>query len=73
MLLKKRRPASHLARTWILLSIGSTLRLGFFFFIHLEQINVTEEEKTSVALGQKMDLAFHRKYFAAWLLLLPGL
>lgn len=43
------------------------------FFIRLEQLNVTEEEKTSVALGQKMDLVFHRKYFAAWLLLLPGL
>ncbi len=43
------------------------------FFIRLEQLNVTEEEKTSVALGQKKDLVFHRKYFAAWLPLLPGL
>jgi hypothetical protein len=43
------------------------------FFIRLEQLNVTVEEKTSVSLGQKLDLVFHRKYFAAWLLLLPGL
>jgi hypothetical protein len=43
------------------------------FFIRLEQLNVTEEEKTSVTLDQKMDLVFHRKYFAAWLLLLPAL
>jgi hypothetical protein len=53
--------------------VREALLKNAMFFIRLEQLNVTEEEKTSVALGQKMDLVFHRKYFAAWLLLLPGL
>jgi hypothetical protein len=44
MLLKKRRPASHLTRKWILFSIGSTLRLGFFFFLHFKLISVNMEK-----------------------------
>lgn len=44
MLLKKRRPASHLARKWILFSIGSTLRLGFFFFLDFKLISVNMEK-----------------------------
>jgi hypothetical protein len=44
MLLKKRRPASHLARKWILFSIGSALRLGFFFVLDFKLISVNMEK-----------------------------
>jgi hypothetical protein len=72
MLLKKRRPASHLARKWILLSIGSALRLGFFFFFldfKLISVNMEKGEVSSVAkfLTTTKELA-KQKRSAVWML-----